>query len=102
MSADNWDACPMCRAKAIEAKANMMAEAQATYGNVSAETYEATMALARAMPDDVDEETLREDYSLGINDDATFQISYNAACNRCNYKFRFKHEEDTLKAKAKP
>ncbi|MDE2105007.1 MAG: hypothetical protein KGL39_47655 [Patescibacteria group bacterium] len=38
------------------------------------------------------EETLREDYELGLLN-GQFYMSYRAACNACKFEFRYRHEE---------
>jgi len=38
-------------------------------------------------------ETLREDYEFYLNDEGEFFVSYKASCDRCGFKYSFKHSE---------
>lgn len=89
MSADNWTHCPKCVAGR---EAKLVAERQriaALYGKVSVEAFESTRAGLRKLEESHPEQTLREDYEIGI-DNCEFSVSYSAGC-KCGFRYEFKH-----------
>ena len=70
MSADNWRVCPKC-----------LVEYQRKFEE------NLTYSL---------QETLREDYELGIKSDGTFFVDYRSGCTACDFSFSFKHTANTL------
>lgn len=94
MSADNWATCPKCKIR-VEAESNKLKlDAGKAYGKVSPEEYLVLFETANK-PVKLDD-TLREDYEIGITSDGKFYASYGGAC-QCGFSFSFKHECDTLK-----
>ena len=85
MSADNWTKCPRCYKKAED-------KAALVYGKVSREEYE---RIRRAVPEDGPEETLREDYEIGIYD-GMFEVTYSGYCAECGFEFNFEHKTPVL------
>lgn len=92
MSADNWCVCPKCKVNVAKKKAETLRKAQETYGKVPAEEYERMIASARIGVKKNDNDTLREDYELGMREDGTFWVSYYASCQKCEFKYQFKDE----------
>ena len=47
------------------------------------------------------DETLREDYAIGVFEDKSFYISYRCECAECCFAFEFRHDvlDATKKAK---
>lgn len=90
MSADNWTYCPKCHA-ADEAKsvANQKQVAE-SYGKVAAEEYLKRVAALTTKPER--DETLREDYEIGIYK-GEFSVSYSASCSVCKFSHSFKHKK---------
>lgn len=90
MSADNYTTCPRC--EAIQEKAKK--EAQESYGTVSEEEY---LHLVEKSKPKKDEDTLREDYEIGIYN-GKFYIRYEGACSQCSFfyvykrTYKFNHE----------
>jgi hypothetical protein len=41
--------------------------------------------------------TLREDYEIGVNDTGEFEIVYSCRCNTCGFVFTFKHKQQLTK-----
>jgi len=39
------------------------------------------------------EDSLREDYEIGMDTDGIFYVRYTGACNSCDFKFSYKHDE---------
>ncbi len=93
MSANNWTTCPRCQHKAAMARKLALAKVQKLYGKVPLEEYEQKQAKAEAMPEGANEETLREDYQLGLRG-GTFEIQYRAFCTQCGLEYRFDHSVD--------
>lgn len=93
MSADNWSICPKCRKQKKAEADKQMTAAKASYGKVSADEYERKMKAARELIDLDLEDTLREDWELGIDDDGEVSINYRASCEVCDFEYTFKHEE---------
>jgi hypothetical protein len=89
MSADNWATCPSCRATATTAFETKAKAVNASYGKVSpAEYMQAVKALANA-PELIPNETLREDYELGIDPEGEFEVTYRAYCSVCSFNYKF-------------
>lgn len=89
MSADNWTTCPSCEHDAEEARKARVRKARDAYGKVSEAEY---LDLVRKAEKPVElEETLREDFSIGIQGGA-FGVSYRASCEHCGFEFRFEHD----------
>lgn len=92
MSANNWATCPRC-VKRLQAEEDAKAEAlAASYGKVSADEYDRLKAELRATATAETKYELREDYSLGVQPDGKFSVSYHARCSACDFRFSFKHE----------
>lgn len=96
MSADNWTNCPKCR---VDHDAALTAEHQriaALYGKVSVEQFDsARSALASLEAETEDENTLREDYEIGIWD-GVFTVSYRGGCEKCGFEHTFTHSESMM------
>ncbi len=93
MSADNWTKCPKCCEEATKRKASAMAKAKQMYGKVDAEKFMAATESARRLPNIPGEDTLREDYEIGIDGSTGgFSVSYAASCRKCGFRFVFKRD----------
>jgi len=90
MSADNWAICPRCKTRAEKEYNEKAAVAGAMYGNAPPKEY--MTAIAQLKPPRI-EETLREYYELGIENDGVFCVSYRAVC-ACGFEFSYEHEEE--------
>lgn len=101
MSADNWGRCPKCLAKLVEDREKAVAAAKAKYGKVPEDEYMAAITKANAIPEKLKEETLREDYEIGTDEDGEFSVSYHCSCRVCNFDFRFAEKRDALTAQGK-
>ena len=89
MSADNWTYCPKCTEKANIARQAFEKKVKDSYGKVSAEEY--LRLTEQLKKPDEREQTLREDYELGIVE-GRFYVSYRASCTACKFSFTFKEE----------
>ena len=91
MSADNWTYCPQCKKNREVKRAAQKRRAEKSYGKVSPEEYDRLLAAAN---DETElEDTLREDYELGVDDIGHFYVSYRASCEQCDFAFTFKHDQ---------
>ena len=95
MSATSWGDCPRCKREAQESVDRAKAAARDAYGKVPLTEYEQLQAEANR-PLDLQAETLREDYELGINNVGVFYVSYAASCANCPFQHRFIFTEPTL------
>ena len=99
MSANNWTDCPKC--KVVKAKALEDAEAKLKkqYGKIPANRYEKELSLLKRGllneqdENEDDEENLREDWERGITSDGKVYVRYRAMCQKCNFVYNHKHEE---------
>jgi len=73
-------------------KADAIAKAEKSYGKVSVDEFQKAVKTANALPDEPDN-TLREDYSIGVDLDGMFYVSYACSCSKCGFKFEFKEEK---------
>ncbi len=94
MSADNWRTCPNCAKVAQAAKEKAKTKAEQSYGKVSADEY-ARLLSESQLPIKL-EETLREDYEIGIDDTGEFFMSYGCGCSKCDWKFSAKTSTNAL------
>lgn len=86
MSADNWSICPKCRKNAVIEKEKQAAEVISSYGKIPREKW---LELKCAADTQLDlDQTLREDYEIGIDENGEFFVDYYASCN-CGFKFSF-------------
>lgn len=85
MSADNWAICPKCKAEKDESDEQV----KNAYGVVPADEYMYLVELSKKKL----ENTLREDYEIGIYDGNEFYINYTGRCSVCGFEKRFKHTE---------
>lgn len=93
MSPKNWNECPRCVALAEARRQRAETKASTTYGKVPAAEW---LKLKRRSEKRREVgETLREDYSIGIDETTgRFAVRYDASCETCGYSFGFRHEQD--------
>lgn len=46
-----------------------------------------------AEPAQVEEDTLREDYEIGVDLRGEFEVRYRCCCGKCGFEFKFRHDE---------
>jgi len=93
MSADNWTRCQECEDKANLARRLFEQKVQDSYGKVPKEEY---LRLNEELnKPEKREDTLREDYEIGISGDV-FSVSYVAWCTVCGFKYEFKTNQKVL------
>lgn len=99
MSADNWGVCPQCKKITDKKNKQRILNVGKQYGKVSPEEFIKLSAEA-SQPIKV-EETLREDYEIGVDDEGMFTVSYVCSCEVCGFKYEFKKDHSTLTPSAK-
>lgn len=72
-------------------KEQLVRKANESYGFVPPGEYLKLLEESRN-PENA-EETLREDYELGVDTEGLFSVSYSASCESCDFSFKFKHSE---------
>ena len=104
MSTDRWSVCPKCKNTAFGKQDKQLDEARKKYGKIPSDEYEAAiidnapLILFDFMADKgldwhFADETLREDYHFKMDNNGLFTAEYSARCDRCGFKFNFKHSE---------
>lgn len=102
MSADNWAQCPRCVKEHHDYLDQRQALVQRSYGTVSAADFLALKATVDQEMATEFENTLREDYQLGIYDEMgthKFFVNYNGRCKTCDFHFQYEYETDPMKPK---
>lgn len=78
MSADAWRICPRCKIGAEKKASASVKNLAASYGKIPEPEYlEMKAKIESAKPP---EETMREDYEIGMDEDGTLEISYRYSC----------------------
>lgn len=97
MSADNWAICPKCKQKRLDDIERKQEQVQKSYGKVSAIEYSRMLTEVNRLSDATKlPHNLREDYELGIDEDGTFSVSYEAGCRICGFRHFYKYQEKVL------
>lgn len=95
MSADNWSKCPNCS----EIKQNKIDKLDKkitnSYGKIDEEKYVALQKTLTVLLIYQVEETLREDYEIGMNDGVFYAI-YDCSCSKCGWNWHEKIEKQAL------
>lgn len=91
MSADNWTICPKCNIDFEKKEKKIKLDAKNAYGNVSEEEYREL--VKKASTPMVLEETLREDFGIGIRGEV-FEVVYASSCLVCGFKYEFSHKKE--------
>jgi hypothetical protein len=90
VSADRWERCPFCVAAAQLRHEQRTAEIAATYGEVSSSEY---LDMVATHPAEFDPSTvsdsLREDWDLGFDGEATGYVHFKAECADCGASMKF-------------
>jgi hypothetical protein len=93
MSADNWAICPKCKKLADSEHEQFLNKMKSGYGKIPPEEY-LEMVEKSKKPILLDQ-TLREDFGLGVDDVGNFFVSYGCSCE-CGFKFRYDHKQKVL------
>lgn len=98
MSADNWAICPICKEAQLQKVAEIYSAANGCYGKVSQEEFLAGLQSANAKVKELESDectTFREDYSVGIDTEGTFGVSYSGGCQVCGSFCKYSHKEES-------
>jgi hypothetical protein len=91
MSADNWMKCPQCLRDIGNAKSAEIRSAEQSYGKIP---YTEFLALTKKSQMSIElDETLREDWEIGMNEDGTFFVDYSCRCTKCGFNYNFKQRD---------
>jgi hypothetical protein len=90
MSANNWTVCPKCISVGQAKQAESLKTSEAAYGKVTSTEWAALLKSAETPL--VIEDSLREDYEIGIRG-RKFYVNYSGSCQTCGFTFNYKHEE---------
>lgn len=96
MSANNWRTCPKCRQVQEANRKARINDARNAYGKAPIEKFTAMLDAANEQPEL--EESMRENYQLGVGSDGKFYVDYRASCENCDFEFSFKHDQDAMEA----
>lgn len=100
MSADNWATCPKCKTNNVKKIEGLEKKLSSLYGKVDLVEYEKARVNLEERKKDIEKQsqsTLREDWSLGVDSEGTFSVSYACSCRVCNFSFVYKREEVALR-----
>jgi len=84
MSSDTWTICPKCQDRIYSDRQKKLDAVKKSYGKIASEKYISDYDDA-VKPVEM-ENTLREDYEIGITD-GVYTVSYGASCSRCDFRF---------------
>ncbi len=88
MSADNWDICPRCLARAQKAEQEQRAATAASYGIVTMEEFGRMQAEIKT-PDPESFRTFREDYAIRGAAEGVVRVTYRGHCEVCGLNLAF-------------
>lgn len=94
MSADNWGICPKCKKNQDAVMDRNIEKVVEAYGKIPEEAY-LTMKI-ELLAVKKTEDTLRENYELGVNEDGKFIVNYRASCSVCHFKFSYRFSKDVM------
>lgn len=97
MSADNWAICPKCKDTADTKAVESAKLARESYGKVPVEEYQRMLDEADKLADKGLDETLREDFAVGVKADGTFEVIYGCRCRACGFTHSFRHSAPVMK-----
>ncbi len=97
MTASNWRTCPAC-ARKLRQEIGIASQAlDDSYGIVDRAEWDILVKDQRDLLAFELKPNLREDYQIGIAEDGTFFVNYNADCQAvgCNFKYNYAISEST-------
>ena len=96
MSADNWTICPKCKHRLESVKETERTAAARAYGGMPMAEWE--VQRAAALEPVILNETLREDYEIGVTGDGEFYAIYKGQCtsDECDFGFKFDEKQQAF------
>lgn len=88
MSADAWETCPICHNRPEEYPDGI----EHLYGKISLDEF---LKLKAEIEQLEAEETVREDYEVGLADDGTAWVYLRLKCQTCGTTWKFKKSNIT-------
>lgn len=89
MSADNWTTCPKCKSNKEDVIKKTRLEAEKSYGKVTSDKFLSLINDISNEENKEPDETLREDYEIGMDEGKSFSINYRASCSACEFKYNY-------------
>lgn len=103
MGADNWTHCPQCKLIATTLQEQAEAGLQESYGKLPVKEWLKQKGQVERQAAKPPEQTLREDYEIGLDGEGVFEVDYRASCDKCGLRFSHKHDAKIhLTAERKP
>ena len=96
MGADNWGICPKCEKLKLEKLEKLYQDAQNLYGTLSLQKYTELLAKTKELENQEIEQDLCEYYDIGLDEAGFFDINYKAYCQKCEFKYTYKHSENII------
>jgi hypothetical protein len=96
MGADNWRVCPVCANRHESKVADAKIKIVESYGKVDRIEYEQLKVDLQVLKENTPDETLREDYEVGIDDNNQFYLLYTGRCTTCEWAFIHKVNVDLI------
>jgi len=93
MSASNWGACPECLKREVRKCKDLIDSVSNAYAAVSEEEYLKMRDEALSTSTEKHEDTLREDYEIGVDSNGEFTIYYRCSCEKCGFEFNFEERK---------
>lgn len=90
MSATRYSRCPRCEVARLATVQEAKTAAADAYGNIDSGEWLKLKMAAEAMELDDGDDTLREDFVLGIvrdDESVRFKLNYRAHCTECEFSF---------------
>jgi hypothetical protein len=94
MGADRWAICPKCKRSENKKRDAAIRKAISSYGKVTEDRYRAAIEAAET-PVRLDE-TFREDYEQGMDDDGTYSVSYRGLCTHCGFSHEYTFSQSVI------
>ncbi len=100
MSADNWAVCPNCRRNAESKYIQEEVLLEENYGKIPATEYAKllTQHQANSVQKILGDNTLREDYRIGIDKNGVFTVGYISCCDKCGLTWKYNHSEQAFRS----
>jgi hypothetical protein len=93
MSADAWRVCPKCEVKREREIEEGWSKVEAAYGKIHSEEYIRLISEQNQRETAEGPHTLREDYSIWMNEDGEFRVSYRGECDVCGFLFEYEFSQ---------
>lgn len=88
MSPDNWATCPQCQDRKNRSVQAETDEIAAQYGKVSQAEWAVLSKRGRNLTA-VIEETLREGFYSGVDENGLLEIAYSCSCDVCGWEYKY-------------